>query len=385
MLLTAQSIKEAVGCSLQTAQLYAPHLIEGCEVYGIDTPARLAAFLSQLGHESGGFKYVREVWGPTPAQATYEGRKNLGNTEPGDGAKFKGHGLIQITGRFNHAAVRDRLRERFGPLVPDFEGNPELLEQPRWAVLSSCDYWDSRHLNQLADNGDFELITRRINGGLNGQADRLARWGRAKTAFSVPMPTSIASPLPPTVKESIVPPFLLAALPSLLDLIPKLGNIFKGPDPMAERNVKAVEIVVEAAKAAIGATNEQDLVEKIKADPAAAATVKAAVEAKWLEISEVGSGGIEGARKADAAAIAASGGLPFWKSSPSFWIACLLLPMVYLILGNVTGLYGAEWSADARAGIAGSIAGGIVMGLIGYYYGQTTTRNRSTAAPGDAS
>lgn len=142
--------------------------------------------------------------------------------------------------------------------------------------------------------------------------------------------------------------------------------------------------MVDAAKAAIGANNEQDLVEQIKADPAAAATVKAAVEAKWLEITEAGGGGIEGARKADAAAIAASG-LPFWKSSPSFWIACLLLPMVYLILGNVTGLYGAEWSADARAGIAGSIAGGIVMGLIGYYYGQTTSRNRGSAAPTDAS
>lgn len=380
MILSAQVIKDAIGCSLQTAQLYAPHLVEGCEAYGIDTPARLAAFLAQLGHESGGFKYVREVWGPTPAQATYEGRKNLGNTEPGDGAKFKGHGLIQITGRFNHAAVRDRLRERFGPLVPDFEGNPELLEQPRWAVLSACDYWDSRKLNQLADNGDFELITRRINGGLNGQADRLARWGRAKTALSIAMPTPILST---TVKETTVPPFLLAALPTLLDLIPKLGNIFKGPDPMAERNMKAVEIVVEAAKVAVSATNEQDLVEKIKSDPAAAAMVKAAVEAKWLEISEAGSGGIDGARKADAAAIAS--GLPFYKSSPSFWIACLLLPMVYLIMGNVTGLYGAEWSADARAGIAGSIAGGIVMGLIGYYYGQTTTRNRSTAAPADTS
>lgn len=377
-MLTAQIVKDAIGCPLQFAELYTPHLIEGCAAYGIDAPARLAAFLAQLGHESGGFRYVREVWGPTPAQATYEGRKNLGNTEPGDGAKFKGHGLIQITGRYNHAAVRDRLRERFGALVPDFEGNPEMLEQPRWAVLSACDYWDSRRLNLLADNGDFEMITRRVNGGLNGQTDRLARWKLAKSALSV---ASHSNPTPQ--KDPAMPPFLLAALPSLLELIPKLGGIFKSGSEVSERNVKAVEVVVEAAKAAIGASNEQDLVEQIKANPAAAATVKAAVEAKWLEITEAGGGGIEGARKADAAAIASSG-LPFWKSSPSFWIACLLLPLVYLILGNVTGLYGAEWSADARAGIAGSIAGGIVMGLIGYYYGQTTTRNRS-AAPTDAS
>lgn len=378
--MTPQTLANAVGCPLALAITYAPHLEEGCEAYGINTPARLAAFLAQLGHESGGFRYVREVWGPTPAQLTYEGRKNLGNTEPGDGAKYKGHGLIQITGRYNHATTRDRLREKFGPAVPDFEATPELLEQPRWAALSACDFWDSRHLNQLADNGDFEMITRRVNGGTNGQADRLVRWERAKRALyaqshpGAAMPTPISLPINPTPPEeaNTVTPFIAAALPSLFDLVPKLLGLFKGEDPTADRNIKVAELLVTTAKGAVQASNEQDLIEKIKADPAAAAAVKVAIESKWLELSEAGGGGIEGARMADAAI----SGNELLKS-PSFWVALLLLPMVYMIVASLIGLIGtATWSDDVRAGLAGSIISAVIGGLVGYYYGQTTSRNR---------
>lgn len=103
--------------------------------------------------------------------------------EYGDGERFKGHGLIQVTGRANHAKVRDRLRQRF-PNVPDFEVYPEMLCDPHWASLSACDYWDDHGLNALADVGDFKRITRRINGGLNGFKDRLARWDSAKIVFA---------------------------------------------------------------------------------------------------------------------------------------------------------------------------------------------------------
>jgi putative chitinase len=147
--------------------------------YSIDTPARQAAFLAQVGHESGGLRYVRELWGPTDAQERYEGRLDLGNTQPGDGERFKGHGLIQTTGRANHAKVRDRLRERFDD-VPDFEAEPESLMEPKWACLSAADYWDMHKLNVLADAGDFRRITKRINGGFNGYDDRLARWELAR-------------------------------------------------------------------------------------------------------------------------------------------------------------------------------------------------------------
>ena len=104
-------------------------------------------------------------------RSRYEGRADLGNNQPGDGQRYCGRGLIQITGRANYAAARNRMRA-IGIDCPDFEAEPEQLEEPWWAALSAADYWTSRGLNPLADAGDFEAITRRINGGLNGQADR---------------------------------------------------------------------------------------------------------------------------------------------------------------------------------------------------------------------
>ncbi|MCX6398468.1 MAG: hypothetical protein NTX33_00865, partial [Propionibacteriales bacterium] len=109
----------------------------------------------------------------TPTQARYENRADLGNRIPGDGKRFMGRGLIQITGRFNCRAVTVGLK-LVRKDAPDFERSPEMLEQPEWAALSAAWYWYSRSLSALADAGDFEAITRRINGGLNGQSERVA-------------------------------------------------------------------------------------------------------------------------------------------------------------------------------------------------------------------
>lgn len=175
-------------------------------------------------------------------------------------------------------------------------------------------------------------------------------------------------------------PFLMAALPALIDLVPKLGSIFASGSATAQRNVKAAEIVVEAAKSAIGATNEQDLVERIKKDPAAATTAKQAIESVWFQLQEV-AGGVEAARKADAAAMqAAASGVPFWKSSPSFWVAVALLPLVYMIVANVVGVLGQPLSDEVRSAIANGVVGLILGGLIGYYYGQSASRNRPAGA-----
>ena len=158
--------------------------------YGIDTPQRQAPFLANVGHESGGLKYVTEIWGPTAAQARYEGRRDLGNVLPGDGSRYRGHGLIQTTGRANHRAVRDRLRARF-PDVPDFEAEPAALMDTQWAALSACDFWDMRRLNDLADADEFEEVCARINGrnrrtGLpNGWEDRCERWEFARRALGL--------------------------------------------------------------------------------------------------------------------------------------------------------------------------------------------------------
>ena len=135
------------------------------------------AFLAQIGHESGQLKWVKEIWGPTPAQSRYEGRKDLGNTQPGDGKRFMGRGLIQITGRENY-------RKAGAALGVPLLDKPELLEQVEWATASAAWWWNNRGLNELADAGEFEQITRRINGGLNGQRERLEVWARAKEVLA---------------------------------------------------------------------------------------------------------------------------------------------------------------------------------------------------------
>lgn len=142
--------------------------------YGVmDNPHRLAHLLAQLGHESGSFRHMREVWGPTPAQAGYEGRADLGNTQPGDGRRYMGRGPIQITGRANY--------RRFGRLIGiDIEGAPELAENPSIGLHLALEYWRDRKLNDLADRDDVNGITRRINGGTNGLADRIARTNQIK-------------------------------------------------------------------------------------------------------------------------------------------------------------------------------------------------------------
>lgn len=136
--------------------------------YEINTPQRLRMFLAQIGHESGQLRYVREL----ASGEAYEGRSDLGNTETGDGIKYKGRGLIQITGKRNYALCSLALD------LPLLE-NPELLEQPLYAALSAGWFWKNSNLNSLADLNLFKEVTKRINGGYNGYADRYKLYQRA--------------------------------------------------------------------------------------------------------------------------------------------------------------------------------------------------------------
>lgn len=177
MPVTAQQLLQILPNAGAKAGVFAPALNTAMGRYQIIGVPRVAAFIAQIGHESGQLLYVRELWGPTPAQARYEGRADLGNTQQGDGFKFRGRGLIQITGRANYAECGEALGL-------DLISQPELLEQPEWAAKSAAWFWSTRGLNTLADAGDFERITRRINGGLNGLADRLALWEKARAVLA---------------------------------------------------------------------------------------------------------------------------------------------------------------------------------------------------------
>lgn len=142
--------------------------------YGIQTKLRIAAFLGTIAEESGELRYTQELWGPTPIQESYEGRADLGNSEPGDGAKYRGRGLIQITGRANYQAAQDALGQ---PYVDE----PELMRSPAEATRTACWWWQAHGCNELADLPDFRAVTRRVNGGLT-HFDRRERYYNAALA-----------------------------------------------------------------------------------------------------------------------------------------------------------------------------------------------------------
>ena len=168
-------------------------------------------------------------------------------------------------------------------------------------------------------------------------------------------------------------PILAAVLPSIIEAIPKLGKVFGSGSAVADRNIKAAELVVETVRGATGALNAQDAADRLATDPAAVAAASKAIDAIWYELTEAGGGGIDGARKADAAARAAG---DLWRS-PSFWVTLAMLPLVYMVVGSVVGLWGTEWPSDVRAAIATAVVSLIVGGAAGYYWGQTTSRNRT--------
>lgn len=215
MILTASTIQQAVGCSAAVAALWAEPLATACRVFAISTPKRVAAFLAQVGHESAGLTRVVEglnygaqgladTWpsryavNPKAkprvpnqlaralerrpqaiANNAYAGRMGNGPETSGDGWRYRGRGPIQNTGKANYAGMRDTLKAKGIGGVPDFESQPELLELPKWGALAAGAYWEARNLNRLADGGQFDAITERINGGQTGAADRRDRYARA--------------------------------------------------------------------------------------------------------------------------------------------------------------------------------------------------------------
>jgi putative chitinase len=169
---------------------FMPFLQEAMREFAIETPARAAAFLAQLAHESGQLRFMEELWGPTSAQTRYEPvttlATTLGNTQPGDGKRFKGRGPIQITGRANY--------RRYGALLAvDLETEPQLAAKPELAFRIAGLFWSRNGLNELADEASaetFKKITKRINGGLNGLADRERFYAMACLTLNVTGPAA---------------------------------------------------------------------------------------------------------------------------------------------------------------------------------------------------
>lgn len=213
MQITEQQLLHALPNARRHAGVFVSAINRAAARFNITSPVRLAAFLAQVGHESGELTRLVEnlnysagglanTWparfaedprarAKVPnslalrlqrqpeaiANAVYGGRMGNGPAASGDGWRYRGRGLIQLTGRANYAAAG-------ADLGVDLVAQPELLEQPEQAAMAAAWFWASRGLNELADRGDFEGITRRINGGLTGLAERRALWERAKAVLS---------------------------------------------------------------------------------------------------------------------------------------------------------------------------------------------------------
>ena len=337
-----------------------------------DDPLAVAHWLAQLAHESGQLRYVREI----ASGAAYEGRRDLGNTEPGDGVRFRGRGLIQLTGRANYT----RYQDASGLLVV---AHPELLEKPEHAADVSGWFWHWKTLGALVRSKDPVLaITRIINGGTNGLEDRRQYFTRAHEALlAEPRPTvetppapitestpAWTAPPPPLQPDDLygpdgprgvsmpIPAVVGAVLPSIIGAIPDLIKIFGGKDqPVAERNVRAAEKVVGLVVQATGAVNAQEAAERLATDPAAREAAQAAVRSQWFDlIAEAGGGGIDGARKANLAAAE----VPL-RRQPAVLISFALLPLVYLLVGDM--LWGDGWTPEQRTQMVSTVLGVVVM------------------------
>jgi putative chitinase len=155
--------------------LYFEPLVAGMKKYAITTPLRMAHFVSQIAHETASFLYAEEI----ADGSAYEGRRDLGNSEPGDGKRFKGRGLIQLTGRANYADYGK-------DCGIDYVARPELVCSDAFAAVDvACWYWNKRGINRWADADDVKAVTKAINGGYNGLDDRMEYLARAKGVLGI--------------------------------------------------------------------------------------------------------------------------------------------------------------------------------------------------------
>lgn len=187
--------------------------------YEVNTYLRVCHFLAQAAHEAASFRTLEEY----ASGAAYEGRKDLGNTQKGDGVRYKGRGIFQLTGRANYRTIGAKIGM-------DLENNPELAESPEVSVLTALEYWKSRNLNPLADKDDVRAITKKINGGFNGLEDRKKYLAKAKTVIPKDFAfTTVEEPkpedLPPDPINPLVPPIVVAKRGDVSPYIADLQNM----------------------------------------------------------------------------------------------------------------------------------------------------------------
>ncbi len=182
-LVTATTLLAIGGVNTAAARLHVDMIDDNLpglmERFEINSPLRISHFLAQCAHESDSFNALEEY----ASGRAYEGRADLGNVRPGDGVRYKGRGLIMVTGRANYRSFAAWMRTEITG-APDFEAQPELLDDKEWASYSAIWFWTVKRINVVADRDDLRAVTKIVNGGYNGYADRAAKLARAKAIFA---------------------------------------------------------------------------------------------------------------------------------------------------------------------------------------------------------
>lgn len=189
----------------------------------LSAPHQLYQFLGQAAHESGGWRYDRELWGPTPAQKGYDTRTDLGNTAAadGDGYLYRGRSGFQITGKANYRAFTTWAHVNYAS-APDFVANPDLINTDPWEGMASIWFWETHGLTELAQTGNIEAVSRRINGGTNGMADRIKLTVDFGIALSGSKSVRSFQSDHRLVADGVAGPITRAALHKVLQLCPRL-------------------------------------------------------------------------------------------------------------------------------------------------------------------
>lgn len=267
----------------------------------------------------------------------------------------------------------DGLRKNHPGMFPDF--SPSSQDLAAIALI--------RGRKALADveEGRFDIALRKcalewasLPGSPYGQPTKTLEF--CKQIYEQHGGVYMVAPLVVAAGTAVAKPFIEAAFAELAKSLPTLGKLFGSGSDVSNRNIAAMEVAVNVVKEAVGAKNEQETVDIVRNDPTLAKVADDAVKANAYEIAGVDMSGVGEARKHDQAR--ASEPVGFWRTSPAFWITCLLLPLLYYTVHTIlTGSVAEGFSGEFKASVGSAVISGILGGAVGFWLGASFTTSRS--------
>jgi len=360
---------------------YIKPMQEALHRFSIRSPRAVAAFLATVAHESGGFRHVEEI----ADGKAYEGRLDLGNTVAGDGPRFKGKGLIQLTGRGHVQALADY----YGMSLDQAEA---WLVTPEGASYSAAWYFAFRRPECLrqAEANDFAGVTRAVNGGMNGWDDRKTRYDALMAALEraeqepAPVEDRSIQHQPEPEAKPMTPLLVPVLLQGLQAALPVLSKLFQ-QDPKKLAATEAASAVIQTVVQATNSANGQEALEKVQSNEQAKALAEEAIKAKYYELDSLAKLAAEDYQREEGSRKEArSFGLSLmtmegWRGIGAGVVISFL---AILILGGggyvLREVMMGEWASEqTKAGIV-ELLKAIILLVVGYFFGSSSDSRRKT-------